>query len=147
VSPPSQSGCFAVESEGDEVLNNSYLPGQSLQRWISSESFSDDEIDGRTKELAERQLETSLERLQTDHIDLVQLMHTLNGRYGLALQDNAVSHRFHTKYADFSFDQFGQYHLAETPKMGVHYIQRHLRRIEVKAVICGNLQHIRTSPL
>src|ERR1700734_463925 len=40
------------------------------------------------------------------------------------------------------FNPFGQYHLAETPKMGVHYIQRHLRRIEVKAVIRGNLQHI-----
>jgi aryl-alcohol dehydrogenase-like predicted oxidoreductase len=46
--------------------------GKALQDGYRKKVFLMTKIDGRTKELAERQIETSLERLQTDHIDLVQ---------------------------------------------------------------------------
>jgi predicted aldo/keto reductase-like oxidoreductase len=46
--------------------------GKALKDGYRQKVFLMTKIDGRTKEAAERQLETSLERLQTDHIDLVQ---------------------------------------------------------------------------
>src|SRR5579864_4235465 len=46
--------------------------GKALKDGYRQKVFLMTKIDGRTKETAERQIETSLERLQTDHIDLVQ---------------------------------------------------------------------------
>jgi uncharacterized protein len=46
--------------------------GKALKGGYRQKVFLMTKIDGRTKEAAERQIETSLERLQTDHIDLVQ---------------------------------------------------------------------------
>ncbi len=46
--------------------------GKALKDGYRQKIFLMTKIDGRTKEAAERQIETSLERLQTDHIDLVQ---------------------------------------------------------------------------
>ncbi len=46
--------------------------GKALKDGYRQKVFLMTKIDGRTKEVAERQIETPLERLQTDHIDLVQ---------------------------------------------------------------------------
>src|SRR6202049_5042297 len=46
--------------------------GKALKDGYRQKVFLMTKIDGRTKDAAERQLETSLERLQTDHVDLVQ---------------------------------------------------------------------------
>jgi predicted aldo/keto reductase-like oxidoreductase len=46
--------------------------GQALKDGYRQKAFLMTKIDGRTKEVAERQIETSLERLQSDHLDLVQ---------------------------------------------------------------------------
>ena len=46
--------------------------GKALKDGYRQKVFLMTKIDGRTKEVAARQIETSLERLQTDHIDLVQ---------------------------------------------------------------------------
>ena len=46
--------------------------GKALKDGYRQKVFLMTKIDGRTKESAERQIETCLERLQTDHIDLVQ---------------------------------------------------------------------------
>src|SRR5450432_3149281 len=46
--------------------------GKALKDGYREKVFLMTKIDGRTKEVAARQIETSLERLQTDHIDLVQ---------------------------------------------------------------------------
>ena len=46
--------------------------GKALKDGYRDEVFLMTKIDGRTKEIATRQIETCLERLQTDHIDLVQ---------------------------------------------------------------------------
>lgn len=46
--------------------------GKALKDGYRQKVFLMTKIDGRTKEAAERQIETCLERLQTDHIDLVQ---------------------------------------------------------------------------
>src|ERR1700681_801502 len=46
--------------------------GEALKDGYRQKVFLMTKIDGRTKEVAARQIETSLERLQTDHIDLVQ---------------------------------------------------------------------------
>ena len=46
--------------------------GKALKDGYRDEVFLMTKIDGRTKEVAARQIETCLERLQTDHIDLVQ---------------------------------------------------------------------------
>jgi aryl-alcohol dehydrogenase-like predicted oxidoreductase len=46
--------------------------GKALKDGYRQKVFLMTKIDGRTKETAARQIETSLERLQTDHIDLVQ---------------------------------------------------------------------------
>src|SRR3984885_5940829 len=46
--------------------------GKALKDGYRQKVFLMTKIDGRTKEEAERQIETCLERLQTDHIDLVQ---------------------------------------------------------------------------
>jgi aryl-alcohol dehydrogenase-like predicted oxidoreductase len=46
--------------------------GNALKDGYRQKVFLMTKIDGRTKEVAERQIETCLERLQTDHIDLVQ---------------------------------------------------------------------------
>ena len=48
------------------------LMGKALKDGYRQKVFLMTKIDGRTKEAAERQIETCLERLQTDHIDLVQ---------------------------------------------------------------------------
>jgi uncharacterized protein len=48
------------------------LMGKALKDGYRKKVFLMTKIDGRTKEVAERQIETCLERLQTDHIDLVQ---------------------------------------------------------------------------
>ncbi len=46
--------------------------GKALKDGHRNKVFLMTKIDGRTKEVAARQIETCLERLQTDHIDLVQ---------------------------------------------------------------------------
>lgn len=46
--------------------------GKALQDGYRRKVFLMTKIDGRTKEVAKKQIETSLRRLQTDHIDLVQ---------------------------------------------------------------------------
>ena len=46
--------------------------GKALKDGYRQKVFLMTKIDGRTKEVAERQIETCLERLQTDHIDLLQ---------------------------------------------------------------------------
>jgi predicted aldo/keto reductase-like oxidoreductase len=46
--------------------------GKALKDGYRQKVFLMTKIDGRTKETAERQIETCLERLQTNHIDLVQ---------------------------------------------------------------------------
>jgi len=46
--------------------------GKALKDGYRQKVFLMTKIDGRTKEVAEQQIETCLERLQTDHIDLVQ---------------------------------------------------------------------------
>ena len=46
--------------------------GKALKDGYRQKVFLMTKIDGRTKELAGQQIETSLQRLQTDHIDLVQ---------------------------------------------------------------------------
>ncbi len=46
--------------------------GKALKDGYRDKVFLMTKIDGRTKEVAARQIETCLERLQTDHIDLVQ---------------------------------------------------------------------------
>jgi aryl-alcohol dehydrogenase-like predicted oxidoreductase len=46
--------------------------GKALKDGYRQKVFLMTKIDGRTKEVAARQIETCLERLQTDHIDLVQ---------------------------------------------------------------------------
>src|SRR6202165_5463917 len=46
--------------------------GKALKDGYRQKVFLMTKIDGRTKEVAELQIETCLERLQTDHIDLVQ---------------------------------------------------------------------------
>jgi len=46
--------------------------GKALKDGYRQKVFLMTKIDGRTKEIAARQIETSLERLQTDHIDLLQ---------------------------------------------------------------------------
>ena len=48
------------------------LMGKALKDGYRQKVFLMTKIDGRTKESAESQIETSMERLQTDHIDLVQ---------------------------------------------------------------------------
>jgi predicted aldo/keto reductase-like oxidoreductase len=46
--------------------------GKALKGGYRQKVFLMTKIDGRTKEVAARQIETCLERLQTDHIDLMQ---------------------------------------------------------------------------
>jgi predicted aldo/keto reductase-like oxidoreductase len=46
--------------------------GKALKDGYRQKVFLMTKIDGRTKEVAARQIDTCLERLQTDHIDLVQ---------------------------------------------------------------------------
>ena len=46
--------------------------GKALRDGYRQKVFLMTKIDGRTKELAAKQIETSLQRLQTDHIDLIQ---------------------------------------------------------------------------
>src|SRR4051794_16164250 len=46
--------------------------GKALKDGYREKVFLMTKIDGRTKETAARQIDTCLERLQTDHIDLVQ---------------------------------------------------------------------------
>jgi predicted aldo/keto reductase-like oxidoreductase len=46
--------------------------GKALKDGYRQKVFLMTKIDGRTKEVAERQIETCLERLKTDHLDLVQ---------------------------------------------------------------------------
>jgi len=46
--------------------------GKALKDGYRQKVFLMTKIDGRTKEEAERQIDTCLERLQTDHVDLVQ---------------------------------------------------------------------------
>jgi predicted aldo/keto reductase-like oxidoreductase len=48
------------------------LMGKALKDGYRQKVFLMTKIDGRTKELAQQQIETCLKRLQTDHIDLVQ---------------------------------------------------------------------------
>ena len=46
--------------------------GKALKDGYRNKVFLMTKIDGRTKEVAARQIDTCLERLQTDHIDLLQ---------------------------------------------------------------------------
>jgi predicted aldo/keto reductase-like oxidoreductase len=48
------------------------LMGKALKDGCRQKVFLMTKIDGRTKEVARKQIETSLQRLQTDHIDMVQ---------------------------------------------------------------------------
>jgi aryl-alcohol dehydrogenase-like predicted oxidoreductase len=52
--------------------NSEIRMGKALKDGYREKVFLMTKIDGRTKELAEQQIETSLKRLQTDRIDLLQ---------------------------------------------------------------------------
>ena len=63
--------------------------GKALKDGYRQKVFLMTKIDGRTKEVAERQIETCLERLQTDHIDLVQF-HISPSRAELEANDSVA---------------------------------------------------------
>ena len=67
------SGITFMDNSWDYNLGTSELrAGQALRDGYRDKVFQMTKIDGRTKKAAMRQIEESLTRLQTDHLDLVQ---------------------------------------------------------------------------
>ena len=58
------------------------------------------------------------------------------------LQDDSVGHGLHAQHSDFLFYQLGDYQLAEAAEVRVHYVQRHLRGIEMKAELARDFEHV-----
>ena len=125
VSPPSQSGCLAVESKCDEVLKSSYLPAIATSFVLARSCTISSRFIGLRFE-GFCCLEGLVENLWLvdagDHGrggETQRVVQALHGSDRLAFQNDAVAHGFHAQDADVLFDQFGQNHLRETAEVGV----------------------------
>jgi hypothetical protein len=66
----------------------------------------------------------------------------LDGGDGAGFQDDAVCHALHAEHADLLLHQLGHNHPFKAAVMGVHDVERHLRRVEHEPVCAGHLQHV-----
>src|SRR5664280_3735078 len=73
-------------------------------------------------------------------------MQALDRCHCFRLQQNPVRHAFHPEDPYLLPYQFRQHLFFKTPKMRVHYVERHLDRIEGETVIRRHLQHIQMDP-
>src|SRR6266498_1341711 len=67
-------------------------------------------------------------------------MQALDGRDGLALEDEGIPHRFHSEHPDLVRDQARENLMFETPKMCVHDVQWHLHGVKAEFVGRSDLQ-------
>src|SRR5208337_1113288 len=52
-----------------------------------------------------------------------------------------VAKGFHRQYSDVVFYEDGQNLVFEAPEMRIHYVKRHLNRVEMKAVFGSRIEH------
>src|SRR5260370_24153125 len=68
-------------------------------------------------------------------------MKTFDRRGCRACENYVIAHRLHTEYADVVLEQDRQNFPFKTIEVRVHYVERHLNRIEGEAVLRGSRQH------
>jgi hypothetical protein len=57
-------------------------------------------------------------------------MQALDGRRGIAFQDDAATHGLHAQRADVQIRNSGQDKIRETSKMRIHHVDRHLHGVK-----------------
>src|SRR5208282_5541111 len=68
-------------------------------------------------------------------------MQALDRLHGLARQNHSAPHRFHAEHSNSFFYKNRQNLMLETVEMGVHDVQGHLHRVELKSMLRSHCQH------
>ena len=71
-----------------------------------------------------------------------RILQALDGGHRIAAQDHAIGYRLHSQNAHVQLGCNRDHLAGKAVEVGIHYVQRHLHRVEGVVVLAGDLDHM-----